>query len=251
MDLRFVTGEPALLCGKALVISDLHMGIEYRYRKDGISMPSQSGRLAERIDGLIKKTGAGKLVIIGDIKHRVPGTSFQEEREIPSFFRHFLGRGIGIEVTPGNHDGGIGKLVPGQVRMHPSTGFMLGSAWLCHGHAWPGEGFLDAEHVVTGHSHAGIEFRDGFGYRWTDRAWVRAELSRKKLSGRYRGVGRKKLPEVIVMPPFSDLVGSMAVNRQGSRRFSEGPNPLFRIAKRKTARVYMLDGTFLGELGRI
>lgn len=260
--LRFVTGEPALTLGRTLVVSDLHIGIEHRYRKKGISLPSQSESLATKLDGLIRKTKAKKLVVLGDIKHRVPGTSFQEEREIPGFFRS-LAEKVEVEITPGNHDDGIGRLLPGDVKLHESTGFRERDTWLCHGHAWPGEGFLDCERIVIGHNHAGIEFKDKLGYRWIEKAWVRAELDRRKLEGNYKvlkdveDAGKDEtaigLPEVVLIPPINDFTGLVASNREGkaARHFVEAPSPLFRAAVRETAKIYMLDGTFLGELGSL
>ena len=255
MDLKFVTGEPALLLpDKTLVISDLHIGIEYRYMKSGIKVPSQSGKILERIEKLIRKTVAKKLVILGDIKHKVPGTSFQEEKEIPVLFHRLL-EITSVEIAPGNHDDRIKRILPDKVMVHPSTGFAIGDAWLCHGHAWPGKEFLETDHIVTGHNHASIELRDKLGYRWKDPVWVRGEFDRKKLSGKYKDIPKgSKLPELILIPPFNDLSGLIPMNsavREIRKRLSEGPSPLFRSAKKNNARIYMLDGTFLGELGKL
>lgn len=253
MQLKFVTGEPALLIGKNLVITDLHIGIEYRYRKNGIKVPSQSGKLMERIEKLLEDTGAEKLIILGDIKHKVPGTSFQEERDVPVFFQR-LSEKSKIEVTPGNHDDNIEKLLPSRVKVHESTGFAIGDTWLCHGHAWPDREFLGKERIVMGHNHASIELADKFGYRWKDPVWLRAELNRKKLSEKYKIPPKTKLPELILMPPFNDFTGLIPLNKRAAavRKYQkEGPNPMFRVSKKNKARVYMIDGTFLGELGKL
>jgi putative SbcD/Mre11-related phosphoesterase len=252
MQLKFVTGEPAILCGKTLVIADLHIGIEYRYRKEGISIPSQSGKLIERTEKLLKETRAKRLVILGDIKHKVPGTSFQEEKEIPFFFRKLADR-TEVEITPGNHDDMIKKLLPERVILHKSTGFALGDTWLCHGHAWPDKEFLESKRVVMGHNHASIELSDKLGYTWRDPVWVRAELDRKKLSERYKQIG-KTTPKLILIPPFNGFAGLIPLNKTARdirKYFREGPNPMFRASKKRKARVYMLDGTFLGELGKL
>jgi putative SbcD/Mre11-related phosphoesterase len=253
-ELKFVTGKPALKIGQAVVVSDLHIGIEYRYRKEGIALPSQSERLFQRLGKLIKRTKAKRVVIIGDVKHKVPGTSFQEEREIPAFFRRLVEL-AGVEITPGNHDGGIEKLLPEEVKIHPSSGFMLGNTWLCHGHAWPDKTFLDSERIVIGHNHAGIEFRDKLGFRWIEPVWTRSGLDRKGLFLHYKEDSRKRgLPEVVLMPVFNEFAGLIGLNRplkEIEGYYSEGPGPLFRIMNRDKARIYMLDGTLLGELGKL
>lgn len=253
MQLKFVTGEPALLIGKNLVITDLHIGIEYRYRKNGIKVPSQSGKLMERIEKLLEDTRAEKLIILGDIKHKVPGTSFQEERDVPVFFQR-LSEKAKIEVTPGNHDDNIGKLLPENVVVHESTGFAIRDTWLCHGHAWPDKEFLEKERIVMGHNHASVELVDKLGYRWKDPVWLRAELNRKKLSEKYKIPPKDRIPELILMPPFNDLTGLIPLNKRAlaARKYlKEGPNPMFKISKKNKARVYMIDGTFLGELGKL
>ena len=250
--LEFITGEAALKLGRVLVVADLHIGVEHQYRKEGLTLPSQSGKLMDRLEALIKRTRAKRLVVLGDVKHRVPGASFQEEREIPAFFRRLLER-VEVDVTPGNHDGGIGKLLPPGVVVHPSGGFMLGKTWLCHGHAWPGEGFLKAGEVVVGHNHAGIEFRDKLGYRWLEPVGIRAGLVREKIEERYGKAGGG-LPGLVIMPFFNGFAGMVPVNRKPEEiagLYSEGPGPLFRSMEREKARVYMLDGTLLGELGKL
>jgi putative SbcD/Mre11-related phosphoesterase len=251
--IKFVTGEAALTVGKALVVSDLHIGIEYKFRKEGIALPSQLERITKRIEALLDRSDAKRLVIIGDVKHKVPGTSYQEEREIPAFFRHFLKR-VAVEFVPGNHDGGIEALLPEDVRVYPAGGFMLGRTWLCHGHAWPGEEFLKARKVVIGHNHAGIEFRDGLGYRWTEPVWLRARFERKKLGEKFPSARKDvRLPELVLMPVFNEFSGYIPLNMKMRGKFGRSgfPSPLFRAANRDSARVYMLDGTYLGELGKL
>ena len=56
----------------------------------------------------------------------------------------------------------------------------------------------------------------------------------------------KKLPELVVLPTFNDFAGGRAFNRRGEKPHLMGP--LGRAAKKSGARVYMLDGTFLGRL---
>ena len=45
MKMKFLT-EPAMMIGNALVISDLHIGLEYEIYKSGITVPSQVSDLA-------------------------------------------------------------------------------------------------------------------------------------------------------------------------------------------------------------
>jgi len=266
MNMKFLTGEPALLIGRALVIADLHLGAERDYRAAGIRMPSQAGKAEAKIEHLLRETKARRLIILGDVKHRVPGASFQEEREVPALLSR-LAKGtplrgdetriqeISIEVVPGNHDGGLERLAP-DITMHPSEGLRVGNFWLCHGHAWPPKDALSCEAVVMGHNHPQVEFADRLGKRWREKVWVRAPMKRKLLKAHYnmrrmRHAG-SPLPELLLMPAFGELVGGWAVNRPNDDgKLVGGLGPMTRCADIKHGLAYMLDGTFLGEVSKI
>lgn len=249
MEPKFVTGEPALLIGRSLVIADLHIGAEHAFRQKGIRMPSQLDRMVERIDSLLERTGARKLVILGDLKHKIPGLTWQELREIPAFFRHFSGK-VRIELVPGNHDADIADILKKsdyRLKVHPNTGVQMGGVFLNHGHTWPGKGFLRGDCLVTGHSHPQVEFQNELGYRWIEPVWVRAGLDRVKIGKRYREA--KTVPELIIMPAFNHFAGGMALNRPERERGWLGP--VTRCAQMDRARLFLLDGTLLGVLGKL
>jgi putative SbcD/Mre11-related phosphoesterase len=263
MEIKFLTSEPALLAGKTLFASDIHIGIEREYRLSGLSMPSQTGRLLERMEELLRKTKAKKLVLIGDIKHKVPGTSWQEEREVPVFLQR-LAEKSEVHVVPGNHDGGISKHIPKGVALHTMEGGIFSSIYACHGHAWPDPSFLKAKYLLVSHSHPQVEFRDRLGYRWGERVWIRASLDLKRIRAKYHEA--REAPELIVMPAFNPLSGGIPVNRKKQPEKNQGDrwkasedafsperhiSPILKSAKMRAARIYMLDGTYLGELGKI
>jgi putative SbcD/Mre11-related phosphoesterase len=240
---EFVTGESALLVGKTLVVSDLHIGIEHGIRKAGISIPTQVENMQNRIDSLLKDSGAERLVILGDVKHKVPGTSFQEEREVPFFFRHFLGK-VRIEVSPGNHDPGLEEMLPKDVKVHPGKGFLDSGFYYCHGHAKPDPSFLKARYVIMGHTQPLIEFRDSLGYRWSEKAWVVADI---------KIPGKSKL-KLVIMPAFNRFSGGFPVNAKSAEssrspvRKREFSSPITRLSDMKKADIFLLDGTYLGKL---
>jgi putative SbcD/Mre11-related phosphoesterase len=248
--LQFLTGEAALFTGNSLVIADLHLGIEHEYYRKGITLPSQTKRLQERIDRLIATTKAHKLVILGDVKHKVPGTSFQEEREIPDFFDCFLKK-IEVEILPGNHDADLPQLVK-KLKLRPSKGVLEGNCYFSHGHTWPAKKFLNAEYVIMGHDHPAVEFRDTLGFRWLEPVWVRAAFRKKRVMEKYKLKARPpKLPELIIMPAFNTFSGAIPLNTSVTQKRAgaePGLGPLTKAADMKKARIYLLDGTFLGQL---
>jgi len=248
--LKFVTGEPALLAGRTLFMADIHVGIEYEYRQSGINMPSQTGKLISRIESLLKQTKAASLVLIGDIKHKVPGISWQEEREVPAFLQR-LAEKTEVYVVPGNHDGGIAKFIPKGVKLYPMQGGLFGNVYASHGHTWPEPSFSKAKYFIMSHSHPQVEFRDRLGYRWGERIWIRAKLDKTKIREKYKGA--KAVPELIVMPAFNPLSGGIPVNRKKQPQEIEKQHisPILKSARMRTAKIYMLDGTYLGELGKL
>ncbi len=243
----FVTGEAAMLSGRTLVVSDLHIGIEHEARVSGINLPSQSGEMLARIERIAKDNNVKRIIILGDVKHRVPGTSFQEEREIPEFFSGLSS--YDVEIVPGNHDPGIGRLVPDSVSVRNPKGFLDGEYFFCHGHAKPDISFLKARYVVMGHTQPLIEFSDSLGYRWTERVWCIAPFSERMLRKEYGSSGPS---ELVIVPAFNRFSGGFPLNRKEKPdRKREFASPLTKLCNMKKAKIYLLDGTFLGELGNL
>jgi putative SbcD/Mre11-related phosphoesterase len=252
MELKFVTGEPALLAGMTLVVADLHIGVEYEYYRSGIRIPSNTERMKRDLERLVRQTRAKRLVILGDVKHKVPGMTRQEFREIPDLL-YSLATKIRVDVIPGNHDSGLKDIIPNNVSLHSNRGFLTEDCFLFHGHTWPSPEFLKANYVLVGHEHPQIEFIDSLGYRFFEPVWIRTKLDRERLAKRYREIP-EKLPELIVLPRFNRLSGGISMNRpirdieKSHETYHTGIGTLVRSAKLNSAKVYLIDGTFIGEL---
>ncbi len=270
MVLKFITNETALTFNKNLVIADLHIGIEKELYDAGIKVPTQTDKIKDRIDHLIKKTKAKRLIIIGDIKHQVPGVSLQELREIPDFFKNFSEK-IETHICLGNHDSEIPALVENSalsfpekkglrsqrkgfssgVQIHGTDGFRLSDAYIMHGHSWPKKEFLGCKYLIISHTHPLIEIRDKLGYRFSERVWVRALFQKKEIFKKY-GIAGKRLPEIILMPAFNDLSGGVSLNIETGKRkkLTEQTflGPITKLIDKKQTEIFLLDGTFLGKL---
>jgi hypothetical protein len=251
-----VYGNPALFVRvgqeRTLVVADLHLGTEGELAKKGISLPSQISHVKARLIELIKKRGANKLILLGDIKHNVPIASWQEWRELPGFFED-LEKLVRVEVVRGNHDGGLEGMAPKEVRIHGAHGMVLGKRrriGLMHGHTWPSPELLDTKLLVVAHIHPAIEFQDKFGARTVVPVWLRARLNAKKFPKKLQAKIKGDLPELLVMPAFGELVGGAAVNREIPKELI---GPIFKAGavKLNEAEAYLLDGTFLGKVGRL
>lgn len=269
--IRLLTPWPAMLLEEGeriLLASDFHLGLEYELAKMGINIPFQTDRILGELLSLIEEHSPERLILIGDIKHGVPITSFQERREIHRFFSSLLAEVEAIDVIRGNHDGNLQQLVPPGVAIHPSRGLILGEAYRVaafHGHAWPYPRLMEADLMVMGHNHPTVLLRTPLGVRVSQRVWVKggcsgASLSRALLELAGLAPGDDPLeafkshfkvdvkdPEVILMPAFNDLLGGLPIN-------SEPPGnllgPLLRsgVLKIDDFEVYLLDGTYLGRV---
>jgi hypothetical protein len=232
----------------ALVVADLHLGIEGELAGKGISLPSQTPKISRKLVGLIEKYCPDRLILLGDVKHNVPIASWQEWRELPELLRR-LGELTKVEIVPGNHDGDLAAMVPKNVALHDVRGLVIGKrrrVGLAHGHAWPGAELFRTEKLVLAHNHPAIEFRDRLGGRLVEPVWLRVKLNMAKLPERIRS-GLRKAPELLVIPAFGELVSGAPVNRAVPKELI---GPLFksRVADMESAQVHMLDGTFLGKV---
>ena len=252
MKIKFVADAPALLLDeKYLVIADLHLGLELELARKGIMVPSQVQKLQERLDKLIKETGAKELIILGDIKHEYRGISWTELKDLPEFFNHLLKK-VKVRIVKGNHDGGIEAVMPAGVKVYEPMGFILSErsepidcVALTHGQAWPKKEMLDCKTLLMGHIHPAIEFWSS-GARMTEHVWIKAKINSEVLEKKYKK--KCMLQEAIITPTFNHLAGGMAFN---SERFKPMGPLLTKAIDWKNAEVFLLDGTSLGELSKM
>jgi putative SbcD/Mre11-related phosphoesterase len=248
--IRFIRDYPALFIPKEkiLVIADLHLGLEHELFKSGIVIPPQAEKFKKIIDYLIRQTKAETLMILGDIKHKVPGISFREMKEIPKLFLHLV-KEIKIVCVKGNHDDNISSLLPKEVKIFSSRGFRIGKYGFFHGHAWPSKKLMQCDYLFMGHVHPCLEFRDSFGYRSIEQVWIKGELDKNLVKKKYKIKKTGKL-EIIILPAFNKLLGGVAVNKVASKELI-GPLLSNNFLNVKKSKAYLLDGTYLGKIEKM
>jgi putative SbcD/Mre11-related phosphoesterase len=237
-----VYGERALIVGNAVVLAELHIGLEHELRKQGVMVPSQVKILERGLKSLVEKTGADELIILGDVKHNIPSTSLQEYKEIPLFFSS-LREIVDLSIVKGNHDGNLEKLLTDfQISEHLYRDGVL----FTHGHSWIKTKSLDARVLVLAHSHPAIEFVDEFNRIVKEPAWIRGRFN-EKIKEHYRV---SEIPEFIVIPAFNPLISGTAFN-QSSKKGQLGPYFRSGIINLEEAHAYLLDGTDLGSISNL
>jgi putative SbcD/Mre11-related phosphoesterase len=270
--IKLLTPWPAMLVEaeeRLLLATDFHLGIEYELAKMGINIPYQTDRFLGELLALVREHRPDRLLLLGDIKHGVPITSFQEKREIPRFLAALQEEVEKIDLIRGNHDANIQNLVPEEIEIHPSKGLILGEEFkvaALHGHAWPYPRLLEADLIVMGHNHPAVQLNTPLGVRITRRVWVKGRTDRRRLAEAFleqAGVKPEDDPleefverfeaevndsQVVIMPTFNDLMGGLPVNAETPKSLL---GPLFRTGAIEVEDfdVYLLDGTFLGQVG--
>ncbi|WP_440951622.1 metallophosphoesterase [Methanococcoides sp. FTZ1] len=255
-----VINEPALVVTsdtKALVLADIHLGIEWDLYRSGFSIPSQIEQRLERIMALVDQVEPDRIVLLGDVKHNVPQVSWQERDEIPYFIGKLAERAT-VDIFPGNHDGGIEFLLPPEsdVNIYPARGDIIDGVGYFHGHTWPSLELLSAEHVIVAHNHPTVRFTDAMGYSVVEQVWIRARFEREVLADHFRSADLSEEsdgwsdPDVVVVPAFNELCGGVAFNES---MLDDLLGPIFSSGALDIdhSDIYLLDGTYLGILKNI
>jgi len=254
---RILFKEHAILLNcprKSLVVSDIHLGYEVELIKRGVNVPERASTLAQELTSLGRKVDARSLYVLGDVKHKIATASNYDLFQITRFFEK-LGEWFDrIEVTLGNHDGGLRKLLPPKVIVKGSRGTIVRcdgeSVCLLHGHAFPLPESVSSTYIITGHGHYVIELRDSLGLKLSEPVWIVGEIDRKTFSERFRGnmvesgVQGENI-RLIVLPPFNRIVGGISVDRA-----AEGSTILKYMVTDRT-KLFLDDGTYLTKLSNL
>ena len=170
MDIQPIYGIPALRVNDSFVISDLHIGVETHLMKKGFHIASRTEDMYDCI--LENSEGCDHLIVLGDVKDAVPGSSKQEFREIPNFFERLKERFDNIDLVRGNHDTNIEEFLPEGIRVRPSTGMVI----------------------------------DGVGKQTTEPCWMRGKF--RSGCDRYQEFPES----FIVIPAFNRMLGGSPMN---------------------------------------
>ncbi len=239
-DLHPISNEPALFIKnkKILIVADLHIGIESQLREQGLSTSSKTQNMIDKLLKICKKYKPLEIILLGDIKHNIPSSTFQERRDVKNFLTTISEYGA-VHILPGNHDGNISKVSPEEIILHPSDGFSIENIGFVHGHRWPNKEIMKCDQLIFSHTHPTIMFTDRLGYRTFEPCWIKSMFIREKLLEKYPD---GTCSSVLVIPAFNPLCGGIAVNQEGVT------GPLGKIMDIKNAQIYLIDGASLGKV---
>jgi uncharacterized protein len=230
--------------GVTLVVADLHIGFEEKFRSSGINIESNVEKLASDLETLIDQNKASNLVIAGDVKSGIDRILQSEWENVPKLLGR-LARKAKITIVPGNHDGGIQNLVPDSVEVADINGIVVGDTLIIHGHTRPLSKFKDCARILMGHIHP-IYQKRGSPLSGMP-VWVFARLNKKSLFPEIITDDDSSTIEVIVMPSFNyDLMvsGYAADEFRSERRLA----PMVRELKSANeALVTTLNAEVIGD----
>ncbi|MFC7069263.1 metallophosphoesterase [Halobaculum lipolyticum] len=228
-----------------LLLADYHAGIEagLRYER-GVELDSAADERRERVLDLLARTGADRLVVLGDLGHRIGGAGDAETEEVEALLSAV---GVPVTLALGNHDPGLADAFGDRIEVTPPGGARLGDVGVLHGHTWPAPAVLGADVVCMGHEHVAVRLEDEVGGGRAEKAWLRGPLAREAFAAAVDLAGVEwRDPELVVFPAFNDRSGGTWVNVDG-----QGFLAPFLPDALAGGEAYLLDGTRLGDYRRV
>ncbi len=201
--LEVVDSHPALYIEEldAAVVADLHLGLESLMARDGTYMPKfQLDEMKQELEEILEETGAGTVVVCGDVKHEFSETSRGEREEVQELLEFLAEKVDEVLLVKGNHDNYLFYAVENYDNLELDDYFLRDGVLFLHGHELlENLETLDADYVVMGHEHPAIAMRDEVGIEEKLPAFLYGEME----DGR----------NLVVLPAMSRLAEGSQVNR--------------------------------------
>jgi putative SbcD/Mre11-related phosphoesterase len=214
------SGETISDFGSTIVVTDLHIGFEEKFKSSGINIESNVEKMATELESLVVENQASNVVIAGDVKSGIDRIMQSEWENVPKFLTR-ISKISRVTIVPGNHDGGIQNLVSDSVQITDINGIMIDDTLIFHGHTRPLSKFKDCNRILMGHVHP-IYQKRGSPLSGSP-VWAFVRINRKSLFPEIISNDDNSLVDVIVIPSFNlDLVVSGYVGEEinAERRLS-------------------------------
>jgi putative SbcD/Mre11-related phosphoesterase len=219
-----------------LVISDLHLGLEGSMTSEGSYVPKfQLEEVVDEIKEAQEESGAGRLLINGDLKNEFRKSYYSEKQEVRKLLRETKEFFEEIIVIEGNHDNFIEETVRGEgVKFEKE--YLEDGVLFVHGHEELEEDF---ETLVIGHEHPALSLKDEIGVVEKVDCALYGEMKDGK--------------NIVVLPAFSSISNGTRINETPS---SELLSPILRnrvdIQKLKAVAISREAGVLdFPEIGKI
>jgi uncharacterized protein len=229
-----------------LIVGDLHIGFEEKFRGSGISIEPRIDKMTDELSELIEKEKITDLLINGDVKSGTDRITRSEWENVPKFFERMTSL-CRVSVIPGNHDGGLSHLTPPNVLLLDSNGALISDVLILHGHTRPLAKFQSCKQIIMGHVHPIFQMR---GSPLSGQpVWVLLRVKRCSIFTDMLSSEDETQSdlEVILMPSFNLelVVSGFAIDAARAERKIA---PLLRDLKGVSeAMITTLDGDLIGD----
>jgi hypothetical protein len=199
-DIELLDGLPVAYIRSlnALAVADLHLGYEGVMVKKGVFLPKANlKKISEMMDTALKATGAGTVIVDGDIKNEFSTVDQEEFNELYDFINFLRDRKVSTILIKGNHDNFVERYkAPFKLEVHRQEA-LIGGYLFFHGEELPVD-TKKARMLIMGHEHPAIGIYN---------AGVKEKL-RCFLYGRYEG------KPLLVLPAINYYAAGTDVNLQ-------------------------------------
>ncbi len=231
-DIYVVPNSNALFAKRigALVVGDMHIGMERKYESTGIHFERAAETNANNILSACKESGAKSIIFLGDVKDSIGFPDKEEKEGIARFF--YLLKKYHIYIAKGNHDGHLIELFERLgINADIENEILMKDFAFMHGHTMPTTDALSKKYIVAAHGHFVIRI---------------GSTSEKifMLAKRKRALDGAKNSRLILVPAFSNLIYGTNIT-MGTKKMI----PMFRnrIFDFDSAQVFGNDGRELGK----
>lgn len=182
----------------ALVIGDLHIGMENKLSRSGIHFEGQDEVLGSKLLEICEYTNADRIIFLGDVKDSIGYPERAEYLSLAIFFRKLDGKKI--YIAKGNHDSHLKSILQRlKIKAVIQTEIKLGKYAFIHGNTLPSEGIMKCDYIFAGHGH----FAATIGGMGKGKVCVLCNLG-KNAKSVYKKYNKKA--RLILMPAFSNLI---------------------------------------------
>jgi len=203
---------------RALVLADLHLGIEEMFNRQGVLLPRTNfNDIKERLEKKILPKAKPELIVInGDLKHEFGAVSEQEWQEAIGMLRLLQAHCGRIVLIRGNHDRILEPIAKWESISIEESGVLLpkSAVFVTHGEKIPKTAeFKKAKTIIIGHEHPAISIREQY----------KQELFKCFLVGKFRGKNLVVQPSMNAVNIGTDVRGSRLLSpflRGGAENFN-------------------------------
>jgi len=179
--LSIVAPYPSLFLDReeALIVADLHLGLEEEQESKGIHIPYTTfPKILELVLDPIKALNCKKVFLLGDIKHEFGKPLKYEWFTTKKLIKSIRSLGAEPEVIRGNHDNYIIWILKDlEVKLYEER-LDLNKFTLSHGHLK----LEDFNHLIMGHEHPVIALKDELGIKHRFKAFLDGKIEGKRVT---------------------------------------------------------------------